>query len=248
MSRHRFHCNALQPGRLSLSAEESHHCATVLRIRPGDEVDLFDGAGRFAVGHLVTSSKKEAVVDVARVEEAPPTSPPLLTLVTAMPRANRQQVLFEKCTELGATHIVAARFDRSTVQPKAGAEAKWRRIVIEAGKQCAAMHLPAVYPPVDFRTTMDETGSAVPNADLHLFGATGGASMPLLAALEAARQARSVCVWIGPEGGLTPDETDVLLQVGAQPVSLGSLVLRVETAAIAVAAAVAFVRDARSGR
>jgi 16S rRNA (uracil1498-N3)-methyltransferase len=242
MAKHRFFCRELGAGTLTLDREESRHAATVLRLRAGAAVGLFDGAGRVAEGVARQVARGAVTVEVDAVETVERPAGPSLTLLTAMPRAARQQTLFEKCTELGMTRIVPVRFDRSTVRPKSDAVAKWRRITIEAAKQCAAAFVPEIVRPRSFAESLEELGAS----DQAMYGAVGDGVLPLLEALGSIGGGR-LAVWIGPEGGLTTEEAEALVSAGARPVSLGPLVLRVETAAIAVATAVALWREVACG-
>ena len=228
---------------VTLGPEESRHAATVLRLREGDPATLFDGAGRMAEAVVCRVARGAVCLEVreAVVEARQPG--PLVTLYVAMPRAGRQQTLFEKCTELGVGRIVPLICERSTVVPKADAVSKWRRITIEAAKQCASAWLPEVRPPVSLTASTTE----VAGYDVAMFGAVEGEAAPLLVLLGSVRERGDVAIWIGPEGGLTPEEMAALSAGGARPVSLGPLVLRVETAAIAAATAVMLLRESVGG-
>jgi 16S rRNA (uracil1498-N3)-methyltransferase len=235
MSPYRFHLDKLTRGSVTLPPNESAHAVRVLRLKPGDPVELFDGQGRFASGEIVTTARSGVTVAVKQIEEAPPPHRPALTLITAMPRPHRQQILFEKCTELGVARIVPARFERSTVKPKNDAVDKWRKITIEAAKQSGCAYLPAIDRPVDFKSTL----TMVSQNEVCLVAAIGKGAEPLGAQLGHWRDASNLRVWIGPEGGMTEGEITAVIAAGARPVSLGMNILRIETAAIAVAAACA---------
>jgi 16S rRNA (uracil1498-N3)-methyltransferase len=238
MSIHRFFCPALSAGEISLSPDEARHATQVLRLRAGDEVELFDGNGRRAAGRLQHTSKREAVVTVPDVAPPEPRPTPQLTLITALPRLQRQPFLFEKCTELGVTRIVPVLYQRGTVKPQASAVGKWRRTVIEAAKQSGCLYLPEVVEPQVFAQALVAHASA----ELRLFGVIGLGAGRLVDVLAANSRAERVEFWIGPEGGLDSAEAAALSQSGAQGVRLGNQVLRVETAALAVAAAFALRR------
>ena len=229
-------------GTVTLGRDESRHAGTVLRLRAGDEVTLFDGAGRIADGVVRQVARGTVRVEADEAAFVPRLAGAELTLFVAMPRAGRQQSLFEKCTELGVGRIVPVVCERSTVVPKVDAVGKWRRITIEAAKQCGSAWLPEVRPPVSFRDSVAEAAGF----DLSLFGAVGE-TPALLQSLAPVSGGGRVAVWIGPEGGLTMDEKAALLAIGAQPTSLGPLVLRVETAALAAATAVMLLRGMSSG-
>ena len=236
MTKHRFFCDRLTVGRVVLAPGESRHAVQVLRLREETVVELFDGCGRTAIGRIVEPSRSGLAIHVEDVVEVPRPGGPPLTLVTAMPRTHRQHILFEKCTELGVARIVPTLFQRSTVKPKADSVSKWQRTVLEAAKQAGCLYLPHIGKPATFAETLT---AAIVDADVRLIGATGGKCERLGGIIGEWSDAGSVAVWIGPEGGMTEEELVALEAVGAIPISLGPYVLRIETAAIAVAAAFA---------
>lgn len=236
MTTHRFYCPNLAAGDLALDPEEARHALQVLRLAAGDTLALFDGKGRAAVGTLVRATRREAVVAVSDVPPVAPAPAPALTLLTALPRLQRQPFLFEKCTELGVSRIVPVLYQRSTVKPQPSAMAKWRRTTVEAAKQSGCTYLPRVDEPVDFAASL---GMIAPDC-VTLFGAVGSGASRLADLLST--QPAAIACWIGPEGGLNADETNRLQASGAKPASLGTQVLRIETAALVVAAAAALYR------
>lgn len=217
---------------MSLDAEEAHHARRVLRLEVGERVEVFDGQGRTGSGPIVEISRTDVAIAVGPVATHPRPAGARLSLVIALPRAHRQQFLFEKATELGVTSVRPMISARSTVKPAMDAVTKWRRYCIEAAKQSGAAYLPEIGAPESFSATLV---SAAP--DSRGFIPTPAPAAPPLAALlaECPQDAR-ITVWIGPEGGFTPAELEAAEQRGLKPVSLGPHVLRVETAALAVAA------------
>ena len=113
MTAHRFHTPDLHLGILDLSPNEAHHANAVMRLKPGDAVELFDGKGAIAVGILQAAGKRGASVEVTEIQrvERPNSNP--LVLAMAIPKSPRQSFLFEKCTELGVDAIWPITFDRS---------------------------------------------------------------------------------------------------------------------------------------
>jgi len=223
-----------------LDEHESRHATRSLRLRPGDEVALFDGCGHVAQGRIAPStpasrggrrSTNAVAVQVAQREDVAPPSR-TLTLLVAACKGHRLDWLVEKTTELGVTEIRFTEFERSVVRPGAQHLERLRRIAIEACKQCGRAWLPQVTPAGPLCEAVrqwqgpkllvahpcDDSQPATP------FLASHAASWPHLA-----------CV-IGPEGGLSPLERNLLREYRAHFVSLGLHTLRVETAAVAVAA------------
>lgn len=241
MSMPRFYCQDLNSRRATLAAEESRHAITVLRLGVGDTIQLFDGQGRVATGCIVEAARGCVAVRVDGDPCVAQRPKPALTLFTAIPRAARQPFLFEKSTELGVATIVPTLFKHSTVRPEAKSAHKWRRAVVEAGKQCGELWLPHVAEPVELKDTLANRTEQV------LMIGSPDYGQPLLVTLRQTSKLLDAAVWIGPEGGMTDEEEEALEGIGAKRIRLGVNVLRVETAAIAAAAAFALWREAMSG-
>jgi 16S rRNA (uracil1498-N3)-methyltransferase len=238
MSLPRFYCPGLRAGQITISDEESRHATTVLRLGSGDPVELFDGQGQMAAGVIATVTRGGLMVRVDSEPQAVAPLRPALTIITAVPRATRQPFLIEKCTELGVATVLPTRFERSTVRPAAKSSQRWRRAAVEAGKQCGSLWLPQIAEPAELRATL--LGRTEP---VLLYGSLEPVAMALADVLSEGEATGDAAVWIGPEGGMTDDELAGLHGIAARPVRLGPNVLRLETAAIVVAAAFALWRD-----
>ena len=245
MSEARFYCENLTPGVVELEAGESRHALQVLRLRLGDEIILFDGRGRLA--HGVLQPNEPAAAGKARrpggkgarvarvvVERILCEPPPIttLTLIVAASKGARLTWMLEKLTELGTTHIVIAEFERSVVHVGEGHEAKLRRTALEAGKQSQRAWLPEI-------SCGLALVDAVPGSpDGRLLVAHPSPEAPTLASQlhGQVRPDNRYTAVVGPEGGLTDAEMELLLDRGGGLVRLAPHILRVETAAVAVAA------------
>ena len=241
MPKLRFYHPSLTHGRIVLSPEESHHAGSVLRCSVGDRAWLFDGQGREAFGHIADTHRGAVAVDVEQLREPPTTERIRLTLAVAMPRNQRQVFLFETCTELGVWAIWPMVCTRSVVKPAADRATRWKRTTIEAAKQCRRCRLPLVADTQPFSATV----ARADEFDALVVTSVSPSSTPLSEVLVRHRAnavnsgPMSLIVWIGPEGGLTTEEEESTAAVGATKANLGDTVLRVETAAVAVAALVA---------
>lgn len=223
-------------GLLCPGEEEAHHLADVLRVgQDGELVLVFDGNGRQALARArVFRSGRSSRVELEILSEQPVQRPtPRILLVQALPKGGRMDWIIEKAVELGVSEIfpviterVVARLDaRQSVEKSE----RWRRVAISAAKQCGTAWVPAVRPVADFGAAL-----RLVQADLVLIGSLAPDARPLRAALRelAARPVRSVALLIGPEGDFTPGELQLAAAAGAVGVSFGTLVLRVETAAL----------------
>jgi len=226
----RFHL-AVPPrdGRALLEGAEARHLARVLRARVGDHVTLFDGAGTYWPARVVALGRDrvDLLVEEARVEAEPAAT---LTLAVALPKGDRQQWLVEKLTELGVTRLVPLVTSRGVAVPTAAARERLERAVIEACKQCGRDRAMVIGSPA---IVAEAARGSSAGTRLILADRSGQA----LARVDPVPVATMVLV--GPEGGFTAEETAAALAAGAERVSLGRHVLRVETAAIAAAARLA---------
>lgn len=199
--------------RPTLSSADRHHLERVRRVRPGDEVVVSDGAGRWREGTLGAAGAVDPTGDVQSDERA---APPI-TVAFALTKGERPELAVQKLTELGADVIVPFTAGRSVVrwdeQRADGNVGRLRRVAREAAMQCRRSWLPEVGELGTFATV-----SALPTASL----AEAGGRSPSL---------DRPTVLIGPEGGWTDEER----ACGLPTVALGPHVLRAETAAMAAA-------------
>lgn len=226
---------------VQLSAAESHHLVKVLRAVAGDEVFVFDGAGRTARARL--KSLAPAVLEIIREDAVECDGACGVTLIQALPKGSRMDLIVEKATELGVSAIVPVITERVIVEPKSERVERWRRIVVSASKQCGAAGMPMV---MDI-TPYSEALARLEPFDLLLVGSLGADAILLRDVLRGS-DAKRIGVIIGPEGDLTSDEIDEAVRHGAVQVSFGDLVLRVETAALYVLSAVRYEIFCGSGR
>lgn len=226
-----FYWPGLDEDLLRITGDEAHHMRTTRRLGPGDTVTLFDGAGRRVTGKIVRADRR-AVEVVVHNRHAESARSGRLTLAVALPKGKRQDGLFEKLTELGAEAIWPMITQRSVVRPDADRTIKWRRSAIEAAKQSHQMFLPGILPPQSYAEVVRQADGF----DCVLLASPTPDAAPINALLSALAPSDSVLALVGPEGGFSPKEYNAALAVGARPVRLAPGVLRIETAAIAVAA------------
>lgn len=222
-------------GEALLDEGESRHAGAVLRVRPGDAVEVFDGAGRVAPAVVTEAGKKNVRVRLGVVRQAAPPASRLL-LAVAVPKGSAIEWIIEKASELGASEIIPLLTQRTVVRldpaERAERQRKWERAAIEACKQCGQNWLPRVHPP----RPLPEALAAAPPAgfDWPLVACLQPDSRPLCDVLceRPTASPPAAAVWIGPEGDFTPEEYAQLRSAGLHPATLGPLILRVETAAL----------------
>jgi 16S rRNA (uracil1498-N3)-methyltransferase len=236
----RFFCPILTDDHVDLSSEEAHHARTVLRLRVGDEAIVFDGQGTEARGRLNRVSRQQVSLTLHERVHVPYEFHTRLTLAVAMPRAPRQHILFEKCSEIGVDAVWPVEFERSVARPGHGIQTRGQRTALEAARQARRAWVPSVEAPQSFATALGRAESF----DRVVVLTPLPEAAPLVRLLAANRAGQRLMVWIGPEGGLTEEELASARQAGAQIASLGPTILRIETAAIVTAALVAAIDSA----
>jgi 16S rRNA (uracil1498-N3)-methyltransferase len=234
---HRFYLppERCSGGTLVLDGREAHHALHVLRLRGGDAVTVLDGAG--TVFHCTVAGTGRDRVDLAvRERQELPPLPCAITLLQAVPKGKIIESIIQKATELGVARIVPLLTDRvvthldaSSAEAKTG---KWQQVAVEAIKQSGNPWLPTVEAPVTPTIFLARRE----HFDLALIGSLNDAPVHPRAHFEQHRRAHGrfparVALWIGPEGDFTPEEVAAARAAGVRPITLGRLVLRVETAA-----------------
>lgn len=235
MSTTRLYCPALSVGRNVISDDEAHHALGALRIKVGDQLILFDGNGTEGHARVTSVDRKQLLVEVAgtTVHEFDVAVP--VTLAVAMPKTHRQGYLIEKCTELGVAAIWPIETERSVTKPGATAVEKWRRRAIEAAKQSGRRWIPQIESPQCFHDVVARRDEFQHAAFAHTIGAAVSSSKWLA----TVKPGETVLIFIGPEGGWTEEECGWARDADLSLVRLAPTVLRTETAAVAVCAAVA---------
>lgn len=214
----------LGPGRFELDGPEAHHLATVCRLRPGDAVRLFNGDGREYPARVAEVARRRVALDVEPGETPRRELPFRLEVAAPLPKGERAPFLIEKLTELGVTAFTPLQTARSVVVPREAKLDRLERHVIEASKQCGRNVLMQVGP-------LTKWEDFVRRGDLparRVLAHPGGTAEP-------GREAADMAVAVGPEGGFTEEEVAAALAAGWLAVGLGPRLMRVETAALAMA-------------
>jgi 16S rRNA (uracil1498-N3)-methyltransferase len=252
MSERFFSSEPIISGRITLAGAEAHHMLHVMRSAVGQTVMLFDGSGaEFAA---IVDSIGRSCVDLHIVErrDVDRELPLVLTVGVALPKGDRQKWLVEKLTELGAAVLVPLTTERGVAQPAAAALERLRRGTIEAAKQCGRNRLLTIAEPQPATTWFSHESKASDTSlgssrPTQIVGAHEFPAARLLIAQPGGKplseldfaQPLPTHLAIGPEGGFTDNEIAAAQSVGWQAVDLGPRILRVETAAVALVAAVA---------
>jgi 16S rRNA (uracil1498-N3)-methyltransferase len=226
----RFYVNSpLAPGTVPLEGAEAHHLAAVCRVRAGDRVCLFNGDGHEYPALVQSVERRTVVLEVAGIESPQRELGFHLEVAAPLPKGDRAQFLVEKLTELGVTTFVPLQTRRSMVHPRESKAEKLERWVIEASKQCGRNVLMGVQGVVYWESYCRRGDLPTSRFVAH----------PGSDETETREIGGKVAVAVGPEGGFTDEEIDVARAAGWQVIGLGPRILRVETAALILAARMA---------
>ena len=223
--RHRIFVDTIQPT-VTVAGDEFHHSIRVVRLRAGEEVELFDRAGNAAKGRVESIERDQAVILAG--ESIPSRESPLaIHLAMAVIQLEKFELVLQKATELGVRTIIPLVTEHIELRPErySGKSERWQRIVFEAVKQSGRALVPAIEPPMPFDEVIARGGTRV------LFDAD---SEP-----DALNGADELTILIGPEGGWSADELHRARERGVLFQRLGPRRLRAETAAIAAVSVVA---------
>jgi len=236
----RFYCDSIKEGQVQLKPDEAHHLANVLRLATGERVELFDGKGTLAQAVIKDISGKSVTLHVKQTYKNPARTSGRIIIAASIPKAQRFDWLITKCTELGVDHIAAVIFERTVKLAKSiSTSERYNKLLIAAAKQCGRIFLPKMTGPADLQQTLSLLKSDYPNSQL-IFGSFSEKAKPVV---QLSTSGKDTIAFIGPEGGLTHEEKDMLKSAGASEVRLTDTTLRIETAAIAFAAILCARRD-----
>jgi 16S rRNA (uracil1498-N3)-methyltransferase len=246
MPRRRFYIkqHQIRNGIAVLSPDQAHHLRHVLRLRVGDEVELFDGKGLNVSGRIERSGT-EIHVGTLTILETPEQRRTSLLIAVALIKFDRFEWMLQKGTELGVDRFfpLESRFSAIHI-PAAKLETRldrWRRIILEASKQSGRITVPEIQAPMPFTNFL----AAPESAAAARFMLHEKAQEPLKTVLPAGD---TVLLCIGPEGGWHASETQAAEQAGFRLVSMGSRILRAETAALAAVSILQFLLEGHTGQ
>jgi 16S rRNA (uracil1498-N3)-methyltransferase len=225
--------------RLTIDGEDHQYLARVLRTRVGDRLALFDGAGTEVDAEVTRVGKRDTDLALGARRAVPTGAAAVaVTLLVAVPRGERMDLLVQKTTELGVARVVPVLAGRSVARPEAKAGGRWEKIAREAARQSGRADVPRIDAPTALDAALADP--TLPPVRLALW--EGEHARSLRAALASAYDAHdggprpATALLVGPEGGFAPEEVQRARAAGFAPVGLGRRILRVETAAIVAVA------------
>jgi len=226
---------ALAPGqRLCLPETASGHLLRVLRLREGDACVLFNGDGHDYPAWIVRTGRREGEVEITGRCPVQTESPLALWLVQGIARGEKMDLILQKATELGVSGIIPVMSERSEVKLDAARAKKrlthWRQVMIAACEQSGRARIPALVPP----QSLAHCGAALPKTTAHWLLDPDATNT--LASVHATPD-HPIILAIGPEGGWSPRDRQILIDMGFTALHLGPRILRTETAGLAAIAA-----------
>ncbi len=220
----------------TLTGSDVKHLRTVLRLKPGDDVFLFDGQGSEYRARIIAGTPKTITLSV--LEQFPSTaeSPVEITVGQGLLKARKMDRIVRQMTELGIYALIPVLAARSVPRPRperwAQKEQRWETITNESLKQCGRSQILCIEPPSSFK----ELVAVSRTHDLKIIFHEGNFGEKSNLYLKDPRAVRSVLALIGPEGGFTPNEVRMAVEGGFVCVSLGPRILKADTAVVAACA------------
>jgi len=233
---HRFYLENWNPDALSLRGSEAHHVRDVLRMKRGDRVVVFNGHGREITAEIGDLARDTVHLRKLQENETPPLRC-RITLGQAIPKGKNMDLIVQKAVEIGAAEIAPLISERTIVdldsREAEQKQAKWQQVAIEAAKQCGQNWLPKVHAPRKLKDFFAQQSAH----DLRLIGSLQPDANHLKKVLadyvaQHGDRPKNILMMVGPEGDFTPAELALAKSHGCRPITLGPIILRVETAAI----------------
>ena len=212
-------------GKVRLEGDEIRHFR-VLRLKKGDQVEVLNSQGEYGLGTIKKAGLKEVEIDIQQIGKVR-RSPILRVLACCAPKNKRFDMLLQKTTELGIDEFIPIISKRSVVKPSETKINRLKKIIIEAAKQSGRNSIPKLNSAITVEKLMDLTKEYDLKIILDLKG------KKIKEVIKGVKCKKIICL-IGPEGGFTDEEIKLAKKNGFKTASLGSNILRVETAGIVV--------------
>lgn len=225
----------IREGRIILEGQDVNHMKNVLRMKPGEEVRICDGAGKAYLCSIYAYEDRKAVLDILSGTDTDTELPARVWLFQGLPKGDKMELIVQKAVELGVCQVIPVETKRCVVKLDDKKAAKkvqrWQQIAESAAKQAGRGYIPKVADVMPFPSALELSGEL----DVCLIPYELAEGMEYTrSVIEAIRPGQSVGIFIGPEGGFEREEVDLALASGAKALTLGRRILRTETAGLAV--------------
>lgn len=214
-----------------VSKQEAHHIIDVMRLSAGEKIVAFDGTGKEYIGKILSAFKGNLRIKIEKTNQIKSQRRVSITLAQAIPKSDTMDFIVEKSAELGVGEIAPLFTERTIVRLNEAKQAQkqkhWENIAISVSKQCGRLDIPKIRRPLKFGEFIKGLGGY----ELIMMACLDNETAPLKKIISGF-SGKNILVMVGPEGDFSPGEIKTAALSGARFVSLGSLVLRVDTAAI----------------
>jgi 16S rRNA (uracil1498-N3)-methyltransferase len=239
---HKFFTSKVNIGKdkACILGDDVKHITNVLRLRKGEKVLISDGSRNEYICSISEMDKKIVTCEILESLENKSEAPVNITLYQALPKAQKMDLIVQKCIEIGVVTIKPVITGRVVVKSEdrdiSGKIERWRRISEEAAKQSGRGIIPEISMPVSFMDAVNEMG--LMDAAFMPYEKENASGMRKI--LRDKRDLNNVAIFIGPEGGFEESEVETAIQAGIKPVTLGPRILRTETAGFVTAAIILY--------
>lgn len=248
----RIFIKALLQEELVITGGDAHHLGRVMRAKAGDRILVADDEGKVGEYELTGFTESSVSMKLVQQVEERTESPVEIVLAQCLPKGDKLDLIVQKATELGVNVIVPLVSDNCVVRydgKKAKAkQEKWQKIADEAGKQCGRSRLPEVQQVQPFRQWLREAADGKRDDTAVCMCYENELQQGMKAFLQGQKAAKRFVAIIGPEGGFSLAEAALAKELGIASVSLGTRILRAETAAISAAAVIQYENGDLGGR
>lgn len=225
---------------ICITGDDVKHLSGVLRLRKGDSIQVCDGNSNEYICSITEIEKKQVLCHIEESFKSTSEPPISITLYQGIPKAQKMDLIVQKCTEIGVCRIVPVNTSRAVVrvdEKDLGSKLeRWRRIAEEAAKQSNRGCIPQIDGLMDFKEAIHEAMEL----DMAFMPYELEKSVGLKKALSGRNKAVTCGIFIGPEGGFEEEEVREAMSKGIAPVTLGPRILRTETAGFVSAACILY--------
>ncbi len=211
---------------ITITGEQARYLSLVHRIKPGEQLIIFDGLGNRYTCKILQSRKKEVIAEQMKKEPYSAESPIAITLAQGIAKGDKMDLIIQKSTELGIKKIIPLITKRTQIRHTDKTD-RWRKIALSASQQSGRGKIPDVTEPVSFKEFFEKQ-----ETDRGIILSEEEKERNLKKILNDFQGAIEITLLVGPEGGFSKEEKSTAIQKGFVSVSLGPRILRTETAPI----------------
>ncbi len=230
----------IENGRVKLSGDEAHHAIHVMRMKTGDIFIACGGDETEYISEISEITEDALYAEIRDIIRSAAEPGVKVTVFQGLPKGDKLELIIQKAVELGVYEIVPVQTKRAVVKiddrKKAAKVQRWNKISESAAKQSGRGIVPQIKEPVSMKTAAEMMKSF----DLAVMAYEEEKDITLKSVLQSAENAKTIAIFIGPEGGIDKAEAQMLVSAGAKSVTLGNRILRTETAPIAMLAMIMY--------